>query len=397
MNKKREKRGYIIFSAIFYGIATALMIFGTFCDLKIDEALFAPGQTFARLAESYGQFVYWGMWGPALAIIFVCRRDLNGTLALLGGVSQKIKPISNCESRAYKTINIIFKALTSAGIFVLCAVGWKKLIENVIKNILINTGHGKWSQPIYLAISFAVAAVSIIIASRINRETLKKLELLAFAGVLFGAICKGVEECKTLTQRVRFREMIAWSNGFKNSDGLSEGKYSPLTREMINNTDFSAFTPWYKKGDAMEIYSRVDSFPSGHTTYSCTLFLSSLLCRSFEKLKKFAVSALFVSTAYTAAMGYTRLAAGAHYLTDVAAAAIIGYTAFVTVRFIYIIVISRSEKLQVFRPCPAEVSCRPHSPRCGTDNSLRSLYRPRFPWLTTNLANRHFRIFRFWL
>lgn len=397
MNKKREKRGYIIFSAIFYGIATALMIFGTFCDLKIDEALFAPGQTFARLAESYGQFVYWGMWGPALAIIFVCRRDLNGTLALLGGVSQKIKPISNCESRAYKTINIIFKALTSAGIFVLCAVGWKKLIENVIKNILINTGHGKWSQPIYFAISFAVAAVSIIIASRINRETLKKLELLAFAGVLFGAICKGVEECKTLTQRVRFREMIAWSNGFKNSDGLSEGKYSPLTREMINNTDFSAFTPWYKKGDAMEIYSRVDSFPSGHTTYSCTLFLSSLLCRSFEKLKKFAVSALFVSTAYTAAMGYTRLAAGAHYLTDVAAAAIIGYTAFVTVRFIYIIVISRSEKLQVFRPCPAEVSCRPHSPRCGTDNSLRSLYRPRFPWLTTNLANRHFRIFRFWL
>lgn len=33
-------------------------------------------------------------------------------------------------------------------------------------------------------------------------------------------------------------------------------------------------------------------------------------------------------------MGYTRLAAGAHYLTDVASAAIIGYTAFVTVRFI---------------------------------------------------------------
>ena len=335
MDRKRD-RGFVIFSAIFYIIAAALMVFGTFCDLETDKALFAPGQTFSRLAESYGQFVYWGMWGPALAIIFACRRDLNGTLALFGGVSQKIKPISNCESRAYKTINIIFKALTSALIFVLCAVGWKKLIENVIKNILINTGHGKWSQPIYFAISFAAAAISIIIASRIDKKTLKKLELLAFAGVLFGAICKCVEECKTLTQRVRFREMIAWSNGFKNSDGLSEGKYSPLTREMINRTDFSAFTPWYKKGDAMGIYSHADSFPSGHTTYSCTLFLSSLLCRSFEKLKKFAVPALCVSAAYTAAMGYTRLAAGAHYLTDVAAAAIIGYTAFVIVRFIYI-------------------------------------------------------------
>lgn len=181
MNKKREKRGYIIFSAIFYGIATTLMIFGTFCDLKIDEALFAPGQTFARLAESYGQFVYWGMWGPALAIIFVCRRDINGTLALLSNISQKIKPIAKSESKAYGTVNFIFKAVSSAVLFVLCSVGWKKLIENVIKNILLNTGHGKWSQPIYFAISFAVAAVSIIIASRINRETLKKLELTRFS------------------------------------------------------------------------------------------------------------------------------------------------------------------------------------------------------------------------
>ncbi len=60
-------------------------------------------------------------------------------------------------------------------------------------------------------------------------------------------------------------------------------------------------------------------------------------------------------------MGYTRLAAGAHYLTDVAAAAIIGYTAFVTVRFIYTIVISLSEKLSVFHLCRAEASCRLHN------------------------------------
>lgn len=46
--------------------------------------------------------------------------------------------------------------------------------------------------------------------------------------------------------------------------------------------------------------------------------------------------ALCVSAAYTAAMGYIRLAAGAHYLTYVAAAAIIGYTAFLTAGAIYI-------------------------------------------------------------
>ena len=66
--------------------------------------------------------------------------------------------------------------------------------------------------------------------------------------------------------------MIAWSNGFKNSSGLSEGRFSPLTREMVDTTDFSAFTPWYKKGDAMGIYSRADSFPSGHNIFLHSVF-----------------------------------------------------------------------------------------------------------------------------
>ena len=61
--------------------------------------------------------------------------------------------------------------------------------------------------------------------------------------------------------------------------------------------------------------------------------------------------ALCVSAAYTAAMGYTRLAAGAHYLTDVAAAAIIGYTAFVTVRFIYIKVSAKNNTVRISVPC----------------------------------------------
>ena len=62
--------------------------------------------------------------------------------------------------------------------------------------------------------------------------------------------------------------------------------------------------------------------------------------------------ALCVSAIYAAAMGYTRLAAGAHYLTDVAAAAITGYTAFVTVRFIYIKVSAKiNNTVRISVPC----------------------------------------------
>lgn len=333
--QKTKSKGMIIFSVIFYIVCAALMVVGTMYDIDIDKSLFNPESSFAQLAESYGQFVYWGLWGIAFAIIFVCRRDLNESLTVIGRLVPAVKPVANTQSRAYKFFDLLVKVITALAFFLLCGIGWKKLIENVIKNILLGAGRDNLSQLVYFIISFAVAAVSIFLVSKINKNTLEKLEALALAGVLFGICVKLVEECKTITSRIRFREMVAYSNGYLNEEGLSEGKYSPLTRDMVNNTDFSAFTPWYKKGDDMGIYNRADSFPSGHTSYACTTFLSVLLCSAFEKLKKLAPFALCVSTVYVFVMGYTRLVAGAHYLTDVAGAALVGYTIFLIVRAVY--------------------------------------------------------------
>jgi membrane-associated phospholipid phosphatase len=156
---------------------------------------------------------------------------------------------------------------------------------------------------------------------------------------LLGIFYKIVESCKGITNRVRFREMVAATNGFYNDKGLSHGTLdgfsSRLTSDMKNGTDFSAFTPWFKKGDDMGVYSHADSFPSGHTTYSCTIFLSVLFCNAFDKLKKFAPAMLLISFVYVALMGYSRMIAGAHYLTDVVGGAIIGYTLFLIVYKIY--------------------------------------------------------------
>lgn len=333
--KKTQSKAFIVYSVIFYAVAIALMAVGTALDLKIDMAIFNPENTFAQLAEAFGQFTYWGIWGIAFAIIFVCRRDLNESLAVIGKLFPIVKPAKNTEGKAYKLFNFIVKAITTLGFFVLCGVGWKKLIENVIKNILLLQGKDNWGQPIYFGISFVVAIISIILVSKIDKNALKRLEALALAGVLFGILCKIVEECKNITSRVRFREMVAYSNGFLNDEGLSEGKHSPLTSAMVNGTDFGAFTPWYKIGDDMGIYSRADSFPSGHTTYATSTFLLMLVCTTFDRLKKLAPFALCVATVYTFVMAYTRLVAGAHYLTDVAGAMIIGYTVFLIVRSIY--------------------------------------------------------------
>nr|MDE6156400.1 hypothetical protein [Eubacterium sp.] len=280
--KKSINKPIIIFSFIFYIVAIALMIVGTFNDLQITVNLFNPQSLFAQIFEGFGQFVYWAIWGPAITLIFLCRRDLNESLAVINKLIPAIKPVENTEHKAYKFFNILLKAITTLGFFILAMVGWKKLIENVIKNILLMLDKDNLSQPVYFIICTIFTAIIILLCRKIDKEKLRKLEGLALAGVLFGIFLKIVEECKPITNRVRVREMVAYSNGFLNEKGLSEGKYSPLTSAMTANTDFSAYTPWYRIGDDMGIYSRTDSFPSGHTSCACAAFMLYLFASAYD-------------------------------------------------------------------------------------------------------------------
>lgn len=341
---KSKNRSLTFVSIFVYVVLFSLMILSTVkdgaYDLLIDKALFNPEMSIAGFFEYYGQAVAWAMWGPAFAVVFLCRRDLNGCLSVINRLTPCIKPFENKDGKMYKVLDFILKAVETVGFFVLCTIGWKKLIENVTKNALKNAGKDNLSQGVYFAVSIAVAVLSIFILSRLNKATLRKLEGLALSFILFGICYKIVEECKTITHRVRFREMIAYSNGFFNDEGLSEGRYSPLTAEMINKTDFGAFSVWYKKSVAAGIYdyhlfNRTDSFPSGHTICASVAFLSYVFFNAFEKLRKYAVPALLFSLIFVSFMGYTRLVMGAHYLSDVVGAMIIGYTLFLAVNKIY--------------------------------------------------------------
>lgn len=330
---KRNSKTLTVFSIVFYIIAAVLMVLGSIKDLQIDMALFNPQSGYSITLEAFGQFVYWGMWGPIFTVLFLTAHGLNECLEIIGRLLPFTKPVSNTESKAFRVFDTIVKIVWKVIFFVLGVIGWKKLIENVLNDFF------DLSQLVYFIICTVVTVIAILIFSRISKETLNRLEGLALAGVLLGICCKIVENCKTITSRIRFREMVAASNGFYDDEGLSFGKLdglsTRLTADMKNGTDFSAFTAWYKKGDDMGIYSHADSFPSGHTTYSCTIFLSVLFCSAFEKLKKAAPFMFIISFIYVVLMGYSRLIAGAHYLTDVVGGAIIGYTLFLIVMAVY--------------------------------------------------------------
>ena len=66
------------------------------------------------------------------------------------------------------------------------------------------------------------------------------------------------------------------------------------------------------------------SCPSGHMISGCFIFLSAVLCSTFEKLKKFTVPVSVFCFAYTAALGFTRMIRGAHFLSDIALGAMVG-------------------------------------------------------------------------
>lgn len=335
MEKQSNKR-IIIFSAVFYLLAAAMMILGSFKDLQIDIALFNPENTFARLAEQFSQFVYWSIWGPAFTLLFLCRRTLNECLETIGKLLPFVKPVKNTETKTYKVFNTILNIFTALAFYVLSVIGWKKLIENVLKNILFDCGKEDMSQAFYFIFCAIFSAAVIFVCSKmIDKEKLRKIESLALLGILLGICYKIVEEYKEITGRVRFREMVAYSNDFFNKKGLTDGQNAPLTSDMVNGTDFSPFTQWYRKGNDMGVYNHSNSFPSGHTTYCCSMFLTYPLCLAYDKLKKAAPFAFMFSTLYVILIAFTRMVAGAHYLTDVAGAAIIGYTLFLITYKIY--------------------------------------------------------------
>lgn len=330
---KKSKTGILIFSVIFYAVTTGLMIYGTFNDLKVDMALFNPENKLAIGFECFGEAAAWIVWGPIFTVLFVTRHNLNESLEIIGRILPFVKPVSDTKSKVYKLFNGLLSVITTLGFFVLGVIGYKKIIENVAKKFV---DIPQWA---YFLICAVVTAVAIFLFNKIDRNKLNKLESLSLACLFVGLFYKAAMHLKPISHRIRFREMVAYSNGVLDEQGFSHGTLHMLqprtNKSMLEGTDFSAFTRWYIKGDDMGIYSHPDSFPSGHTISACSTFLSALIFNSFEKLKKCTPLMLILSMAYVYVMGFTRMVEGAHYLTDVAAGALLGYTVFLIVWVIY--------------------------------------------------------------
>lgn len=136
-------------------------------------------------------------------------------------------------------------------------------------------------------IAFTVSAILYLLIGRIPDEVRKKIFLPA-AYTLAASFCVMMSICtiKSLWGRVRLRE-------------------------LVNMNSLADFTPWYHP----KFFSGSHSFPSGHTAHATLLMM--LPTWLFGKGLKYRPALTALCAVFVALMAFSRLAAGAHFLSDI--------------------------------------------------------------------------------
>lgn len=146
---------------------------------------------------------------------------------------------------------------------------------------------GALTAALIAAVAFTVAAMLYLLVGKIPDNVRKKIFLpAAYTLAASCAVLFTVSTIKTLWGRVRLRELV-------NMNSLEE------------------FTPWYYPN----FFSGSHSFPSGHTAHATLLLMMPKWL--WGKGEKYRPALTAVCFGFIALMAFSRLAAGAHFLSDI--------------------------------------------------------------------------------
>lgn len=116
-------------------------------------------------------------------------------------------------------------------------------------------------------------------------------------------------------------------------------------RAMHYIGDYSYYTPWYQVSNARQLLDGLGlerdyfkSFPSGHTFSGSMIYLVILLPDMFKglQIRKWKALSYVVPIAYTGFVAFFRIAAGAHFLSDVLVGGTMGFLAVQFFRWLFL-------------------------------------------------------------
>ena len=170
--------------------------------------------------------------------------------------------------------------------------------------------------------AFGLTATVLILALAGRWIQAHMRQMLPFALAIIGSCCcfLFVELIKNPVGRMRFRAM-----------------------HFVE--DYSYYTPWYQVSSAREHLGSLGfdrdyfkSFPSGHTFSGSMAYLVILLPDLFKNLqtRKWKTLSYVVPIAYTGLVAFFRVAAGAHFLSDVLVGGTMGFVAVQFFRWLFL-------------------------------------------------------------
>ena len=158
-----------------------------------------------------------------------------------------------------------------------------------------------------IAAGIAVAALFVLLANKIKLETLEKTEKVVIM-VFFSYLCALIiiTVMKHIWGRMRFREYL---------DAYNSGARPAL------------FTAWFSP-QGKPASDGYQSFPSGHTSNALQILPMTFLFDAVGK-KKAGRIVRIAAIVWIAFIMFSRIIAGAHYLSDVCGGALISFTVMV--------------------------------------------------------------------
>lgn len=269
------KKGYLFLCSGFFAVTASMLVIGAFYDLKIDQTLYNPQSGFGILLRDYGEL-------PVYVVIL-----LSGPI------------LFHTRNKEIRWKNVVLGIC-----FVLFTLLWWYIVLTKFSSYFKRDA----VLAVMLISIVVLTAISLFVCKFIPRSVLAKLMPLAVMGVMVGgstALC--VEVIKVTWGRVRFFH-------------------------MVDSGDFTRFTPWYWPNGI----NGNNSFPSGHTSAASAIFMLVALTDQFKQWKKYELPLFILSVIYTFAVGFSRLIVGAHYLSDIAMGATIGFAFFILFRKYYL-------------------------------------------------------------
>ena len=267
-------------------ILAVMLVIGTFCDEMLAKTLFSPGNTIATIVTTIGLYPFFASVVLFLGVIF--ERVSHGDMGQLAkGALRVVVAVAALAIGFFGSYYLVDKD---------CLGG---LIPSLVKNNVAIGGVG-------LVCVLPLFLVGYRQATRNDDKTLLKraLSLVALAVAAFLVM----QAAKGIFNRPRYRVV---------AQGLAGVNFVPWYHISPNPSDLMATHGLAK--------NEFTSFPSGHAILSSsTMYILLALSWLYPQLREKRVTLIVAAFVFCCVIIFSRMVLGAHYLSDVAAGALIG-------------------------------------------------------------------------